>query len=120
MDSVYNPENIEQNKLESTIINILRRVGVWNLESYEIAAWHRLRRKMGKENTQRVIIRFTNRKRVFQCLQVRKYLRDTIYENPNIYIHDSLCQKYKDLYDECMKLKENGGLKKIILINYQE
>ena len=111
------PDNIEQNKLETTIINILRRVGVWNLESYEIAACHRLRRKLGNEHTQRVIVRFTNRKRVFQCLQARKYLRDNIYEHPKMYIHDSLCQKYKDLFEECLKLKENGDLKKIWTYN---
>ena len=111
------PENINQNNLETTIINILRRVGVWNLESYEIAACHRLRRKSGNEHTQRIIIRFTNRKRVYQCLQARKYLRDTIHEHPKMYIHDSLCQKYNDLYDECLKLKENGDLKKICMGN---
>ena len=39
------PENIPQRELESTMILILRRIGLQHLSSYEIAACHRLRGK---------------------------------------------------------------------------
>ena len=39
------PENVQQNELENIVIGALRRIGVWNLESYEIAACHRLKEK---------------------------------------------------------------------------
>ena len=93
------PEDIPQNELERICIGILRRVGVLGLESYEIAACHRLKRKVGGEKMQRVIIRFINRKRTYNCLEGRKHLNDTIWEFPGIYFHESLCHKYKDLYD---------------------
>ena len=42
-------DDIPQNDLERICIDILRRVGVYGLESYEIAACHRLKRKVGDE-----------------------------------------------------------------------
>ena len=39
-------------------------------------------------------------------------MRDTIWEHPNIYIHDSLCVKYKDIYDACFVLKDEGKIYK--------
>ena len=106
------PENISQDNLEIVIIDILRRIGVWWLSSFEIAACHRLNRKVGNESVQRVIIRFTNRKRSYQCFSGRKYLND-IWEYPNIYIHESLCFKMMNLYDDCMELKSQGIIKKL-------
>ena len=38
------PESITQENLEKSIITVLRRVGGWGLEHYEIAACHRLGR----------------------------------------------------------------------------
>lgn len=111
------PEDVPQKDLEQYIIQILRRIGVWGLESYEIAACHRLKRKHVNDYTQRVIIRFINRKRAFQSIFNRKHLRDTIWEHPNIYIHDSLCAKYKDIYDECLVLKTEGQITKFWTYN---
>ena len=50
------PESIPQNELEKITIDVLKRIGVWGLESYEVVACHRLRRKMSNERIQRVII----------------------------------------------------------------
>ena len=111
------PEEIPQHELETTVINILRRIGVWELESYEVVACHRLKRKYQNERTSRVIIRFTNRKRAFQCLSNRKYLKDSIYEYKNIYIHDSLCQPYREIYEECLIKKRNGLIQKVWTYN---
>ena len=111
------PESIPQNELEKIIIDVLKRIGVWGLESYEVVACRRLRRKMSNERTQRVIIRFTNRKRAIECLQGRRYLRDTIHEFPNIYIHESLCHQNKDIYEQCLSLQNNGNIRKLWTYN---
>ena len=111
------PEEIPQHKLENIVIDILRRIGVWGLQSYEVVACHKLKRKNQNERTSRVIIRFTNRKRAFQCLMNRKYLKDTIFEFNNLYIHDSLCQPYREIYDECLDQKRNGVIQKVWTYN---
>ena len=111
------PENILQKDLENTMIGVLRRVGLWGLESYEIAACHRLKRKVNNEKTSRVIIRFINRKRTYKCLENRKRLKDTIWEFPNIYIHNSLCQKYKDIYEKCTEVRLCGVINKFWTFN---
>ena len=109
------PENIPQSELENTMINIFRRIGV-TLDSYQIAACHRLKRRVGDELTSRVIIRFINRKNSYRCLDNKKYLRN-IREYPNIYVHESLCFKYKDLFDECMAIKCSGKIAKLWIYN---
>ena len=110
------PENIPQSELEITMINVLRRIGLNDLNSYQIAACHRLKRRVGNEQSSRVIIRFVNRKNSYKCLINKKYLRD-IREFPNIYFHESLCFKYKDLYDDCMELKTSGKISKLWTYN---
>ena len=44
-------------------------------------------------------------------------MKDTIWEHPHIYIHDSLCVKYKDIYDECLVLKAEGQISKFWTFN---
>ena len=55
------PDSVYDEHLESTVINILRRIGVKNLESYEIIACHRLK-KLKRGLPANVIVRFVNRK----------------------------------------------------------
>ena len=111
------PDDIPQNELENLLINLLRRVGVWGLSSFEIAACHRLKRLVNNEVHQRVIIRFTNRKRAHECLIARRYLNDTIWEFPDIFIHESLCFKFKDIQDICNEMKNQGLIRKIWTYN---
>ena len=40
------PESIPQNELEKITIDVLKRIGVWGLESYEVVACHHLLGKM--------------------------------------------------------------------------
>ena len=107
------PDDISQNDLERILVDLLRRVGVWGLSSFEIAAYHRLKRNSNNENFQRVIIRFTNRKRSHECLLARRYIRDTIWEFPDLFIHESLCFKFKDIHDKCNDLKSRGFIEKL-------
>ena len=107
------PDNVIQYDLEKAVIDILIRIGVWNLTSYEIVACHRLRGKVNGEKYQRVIVRFVNRKRTFQCHQAKKKLKNMELKYRNIYIHENLCFKYKEILEECHRIKELGLIKKV-------
>ena len=78
------PESVKQSQLEETVIGILRRIGIQTLESYEVVACHRLRRKTGMNRN--VIIRFVNRKRAHQCLQNRFMLKEMLKNLKNLFI----------------------------------
>ena len=110
------PDHIEQFDLENVVVSILERIGIYVDPDLEIAACHRLKKRRG-EKFARVIIRFVNRKRAYQCLFNRKFLRDAIREYPNLYIHESLCFRCKDIYDKCDDLKNCGKLKKLWTFN---
>ena len=101
------PNFINNAELEDVVINILRRIGVCRLEKWEIVGCHRLKENPG-DNSANVIIRFVNRKRANQCMQNRRYLRDTINEFPRLYIHENLCPSNKSIFDKCLRIKTAG------------
>ena len=70
------PENIGQDKLENTVLDILRTVGVRNVSSYEITAVHRLPKNSRNKYPSKTIVRFTNRKIVNVALGLKANLRD--------------------------------------------
>ena len=110
------PADIPQHKLEYFIIETLRRIGVNNLSSYDVAACHRLRSKFKNEKVPRVIIRFTNRKRAYDSIINRRYLRE-LNDLSGIYIHNSLCFKFREILDKCDEMKTNGEIKKFWVFN---
>ena len=61
------PSKIPDRELEYVVINILKHIGLNNIQPYDIAACHRLRStdKFGNKN---VIIRFINRKDAIICI----------------------------------------------------
>ena len=111
------PDTIENHELEYVVIGILRRIGVDNLESWEIAACHRLKKKRKNEQFGNIIIRFTNRKRAIQCLKYKKYLKDYICEYPKIYIHENLCPRFRSIFEDCEKMKAEDEIKKLWTFN---
>ena len=110
------PENIPQEILETVCINLPRKIGVGCLQSWEITVCHRLKKVEGQA-TRNVIIRFLNRKRVIQCLQNRKYIKNCTTEYPGIYIFENLCPRFKSIMEDCKKLKIDGDIKKIWTFN---
>lgn len=111
------PENIPQDRLEEYVIYMLRKIGLVDLSHYEIAACHRLKFKKRGEHFRRIIVRFINRKRSYECIQARKNIKFYFPELPKAYIHDSLCFKYSAIYDRCNELKRMGIIKKIWIRN---
>ena len=61
------PGHIVQNDLEKYIIDILDSINV-NIQSYDIAPAHRIG-KSNKNNSRKVIVRFTNRKNVYSVIE---------------------------------------------------
>ena len=61
------PESVKQKDLESTVINILKEIGV-KVSSYNKASCHRLKLSKGKK-CRNVIVRFINRKNVYKSLK---------------------------------------------------
>ena len=108
------PADIPQHELEYFIIETLRRIGVNNLSSYDVAACHRLRKKLYNENVPRVIIRFTNRKRAYESIVNRRYLQE-LNDLAGIYIHNSLCFKYMEIYEKCNEMKANGEIMDLLI-----
>ena len=110
------PDTIENHELEYVVIGILRSIGVDNLESWEIAACHRLKKRKN-EQFGNIIIRFTNRKRAIQCLKYKKYLKGYICEYSKIYIHENLCPRFRSIFEDCEKMKAEGEIKKLWTFN---
>ena len=110
------PESVPHHDLEEIVINILRRIGVQDLQSYEIVGCHRLK-KMNKFKPANIIIRFVNRKRAYQCLENRKYLKNIVREFGTLLIEENLCPKYKSIHEKCSKLKDHGKIKQLWTYN---
>ena len=111
------PDSIDNLELEKNVIRILREIGVYGLDYYEIAACHRLK-KRNNEKYASVIVRFINRKRAVQCFQNRKYLKESFgREFPDLYIFENLCPRYRSIFDSCMDLKNSGEIKKLWTFN---
>ena len=110
------PDRITQEDLEYEVLEILRRVGLTNLSSYNIVACHRLKRKVPGENYRRVIVRFTNRKFAYAALS-RKNIIKNFRDKPGLYVHQSLCHKYNDVYRKCHELRSVGEIDRFWVYN---
>ena len=97
-------DNVSQDHLEFTVLNILRSIGLFNVSSYEITACHRLFNK-NKKFPARTIIRFTNRKIVEFCLRNRDKLYESRHElQMNLRFYEHLTECNESVYKECVQL----------------
>ena len=109
------PSNIPDNKVEPIVLNILGRIGLRNLNHYDIAGCHRLKnRKYGPSN---IIIRFINRKHAKECLANKGKLQSMVPEYRGITFIENLCPKYRSIYDQCSDLKEKNKIKHLWTFN---
>ena len=98
------PSLVEHDQLEPTVCRILHHIGV-NISGDKIEACHRL----GK-NSDRTIVKFSSRKDCEHTMRVKKDLKDldaTDLDLPagtKLYINDSLCPYYRELWNEAKKL----------------
>ena len=112
------PTTITQDILEETMITMFQRMGVQNICSYDIVACHRIKKKLPNEQFPRVIIRFMNRKRAWECFALRKNLQQqTQYYYPDTYIHNSLCHRYTKIHQKCYQMKAEGEIEHFWIYN---
>ena len=106
------PSNIQDRDLEQYVIHrVLRRIGLNELVSFEIVACHRL----GKSSPSRpsnVIVRFLNRKRAYEALENRRNLKN-FPDLTKMFIIESLCPHYKEIFERCKELKKEGQIKAV-------
>ena len=112
------PENISQNHLETTVLKILRSIGLRSISSYEITACHRLGKKKLDKSPAKTIVRFTNRKAVEFCLKNRDWLLEMKpLLKMNLRFYESLCTANEETLRDCIKLKRNGLIKEYYIRN---
>ena len=98
------PSLVEHDQLEPTVCRILHHIGV-NISGDKIEACHRL----GK-NSDRTTVKFSSRKDYEHTMHVIKDLKDLDATDLNLpagtklYINDSLCPYYRELWNEAKKL----------------
>ena len=82
------------------------------VQSYDIAACHRLKKKRHGKNSN-VIVRFIYRKKALLCLKNKSKLKDSPYKetfgNP-IYIAENLCPAFKSILGKCNVLRKQGQI----------
>ena len=112
------PEYIEQNELETKVIELLKSINV-NISSYGIAACHRLKRQPN-DRSANIIVRFVNRQDAYKALKNRKHLANSPFVeefNGNIYIYENLCPEFRKILNYCESLQDEGLIKACYSLN---
>ena len=104
------PKDIHNNDLQGKVIEILCKIGV-DVKPEDIVAVHRLK----GQRYPNVIIRFFDRNIVYECLQKKKNLSNI--KEYKLFLTENLCENYKSIYDDCMKLKAEGWIKSLWTTN---
>lgn len=104
------PKDIHNNELQGKVIEIFGKIGV-DVKPDDIIAVHRLK---GQRHPN-VIVRFFDRNKVYHCLQNKKELYKI--KEYKLYLSENLCENYKSIYDDCIKLKAEGKIKSVWTTN---
>ena len=102
--------------METNISKVFDKHGT-HVEGKEIHACHRLK------DSDRVIIKFSNRKDSLQVLRVKKDLKSLdpteldFPEGTRIFINEILCGYYRGFWNKCKKLKGMGKLHVFLVSN---
>ena len=102
------PEQVEQNELEYTVINVLKNLGI-TINRKDISAIHRLGKSRDPRYPSRVIVKFTNRKIANLCFENKDWLpelRNTL--GMNLRFYESLAELNQESLRLCSWLKTNN------------
>ena len=106
------PDSISNNNLEETVPKIFSETGV-TINSRDVEACHRLNQPA---NPKKVIIKLPKRKYVARVMNDKKKLKSMKPQNVGlrssckIYINESLCKCYKQLWWKCKLLQTHGSI----------
>ena len=90
--------------MEANVSKVFAKLRV-HVEGKDIQACHRVK------NSDRAIVKFSNRQESLQILRVKKDLKSldptelVFPEGTKIFINESLCAYYRGLWNKCKKLK---------------
>ena len=107
------PQTIPDNEIEGYVITMLGNIGV-RVSHYDIAGCHRLYNR--KSQSTNVIVRFVCRQHARECLYNKRKLT-YIPEYKNLYIIENLCPRYKEIYEQCLKMKKTKDIKHVWTYN---
>ena len=112
------PDSVSKRDLEPTVIDILKRIGLDRLSSFEISACHRLFKDRNDKYPARTIIKFTNRKLAEFCFYHKERL---IEVSRNLYLnlrfYESLCKTNEKILKLCKQLYDSEFLEEYYVIN---
>ena len=111
------PKNVSDSDLEGVVVDILGRIGVRNISSYDIAGCHRLKNR--KTSSSNVIVRFVCRKRVYECFENVNNIKTAVPEFQNLQIFENLCPRYQKLFQRCEDLWAQNKIKQLWTYNGQ-
>ena len=103
------PDSINQDQLENTVLRILESIGV-HTDSYHISACHRLA-KNKKQQSANTIIRFTDRKVIYEIFSKKKALKLSPLKEElgsEFYIIENLSPEFKSIFESCKYLKRKN------------
>ena len=99
-------ENTENGSLEDLTLKVLNEIGV-NIDSQNVEDCHWIK----TQGPKKIISKFSKRKDANKvCTEKKKLKRKNLTSlgiSKRIYINDSLCKYYKQLWANCKKLREN-------------
>ena len=109
------PANVPQSELENVCLDIIHKIGFLPVGNYEVAACHRLKKRVGDASAP-TIIRFVNRKITEYCMKNRWRLKN-VGTPWNLSFREDLCEHNLAVQAECEKLMKQGLISKVYTRN---
>ena len=111
------PNTVTDKALEKEVIKILRKIGLYWIDSYAIVGCHRIggKDKFGSRN---VIVRFLHRKDSQTALKKKKDLvlcKELGYDH--LYMSENLCPAFRSVLKEMNNLKREGHVGAVWVTN---
>ena len=112
------PEDVPQDQLKPSVVNALNQMNV-NVQEEGIEAIHRLKKGKKSKGPPSVIVRFRKRDDAFRTLQnkreTKKVEKNTFGQSmkTNIFIHENLGPRAKEIFDFCLKMQKDGVIYKV-------
>ena len=108
--------SVRDNLLEQKLCDVFQEIGV-DICAPDIQACYRLK------NKDRTNVKFTNRTDCLRILSVKRQLKglDTaaveLPEGTNIFVNESLCPYYQEMWNKCKKLRDKQKVHQYYTIN---
>ena len=110
------PDKVPQKNLEGVCLDLIQKLGIFNVTCFEVEGCHRLR-KGENDSCAPTIIRFTNRKIPELCKKYRWKLNKLRYNGWNLSFREDLCEANKTVFTECEKMMNDGQLSRVYTHN---